>query len=36
MILDQVLPEELLRGAVDVLVRGVEAAGAVVIFVGAA
>ena len=36
MILDRVLPEELLRGVVDVLVRGVEAAGALVIFVGAA
>ncbi|QJY45506.1 DUF1622 domain-containing protein [Pseudonocardia broussonetiae] len=35
MILDQVLPEELLRGVVDVLVRGVEAAGALVIFIGA-
>jgi uncharacterized membrane protein len=31
-----VLPEELLRAVVDVLVRLVEAAGAVVIFVGAA
>lgn len=35
MILDQVLPEEMLRGAVDVLVRGVEAVGALVIFSGA-
>jgi hypothetical protein len=34
--LGQVLPESLLREAVDVLVRLVEAAGALVIFVGAA
>jgi uncharacterized membrane protein len=32
---DQVLPESLLREAVDVLVRLVEAAGALVIFTGA-
>jgi uncharacterized membrane protein len=34
--LSQLLPESLLREAVDVLVRLVEAAGALVIFVGAA
>ena len=34
--LDQLLPESVLREAVNVLVRLVEAAGAVVIFVGAA
>jgi uncharacterized membrane protein len=34
--LGQVLPESLLREAVDLLVRLVEAAGALVIFVGAA
>jgi uncharacterized membrane protein len=33
--IDQVLPESLLRQVVDVLVRLVEAAGALVIFVGA-
>jgi uncharacterized membrane protein len=31
----EILSEELLRGAVDVLVRFVEAAGALIIFVGA-
>jgi uncharacterized membrane protein len=31
----EVLPESLLRGVVDVLVRLVEAAGAIVIFIGA-